>query len=141
MFETSTYQALAGGIMIGVAASLLIVLSGRIAGISGILSGAIFSKDDRSWRILFIGGLLIGGLLCHALTGKPVPEIAVTNPWMAVLGGLIVGYGVRLGSGCTSGHGVCGIARFSRRSIVATLCFIGAGVATVALKSFLIGGA
>ena len=141
MFETSTYQALAGGIMIGVAASLLIVLSGRIAGISGILSGAIFSKDDRSWRILSIGGLLIGGLLCHALTGKPVPEIAVTNPWMAVLGGLIVGYGVRLGSGCTSGHGVCGIARFSRRSIVATLCFIGAGVATVALKSFLIGGA
>lgn len=141
MFESSTLQALAGGVMIGIAASLLIVLSGRIAGISSILNDAIFKKDERLWQVLFIGGLLFGGFLYHWVTGRPAPSLAVTNPWMAILGGLIVGYGVRLGSGCTSGHGVCGIARFSTRSIVATLVFIATGVLTVALKSFLAGGA
>lgn len=139
MFENSTVQALIGGLIIGLSASLLIMLSGRIAGISGILKGAIFSSGDRSWRILFLLGLLVGGLICHWISGKPVPELAVHNPWMAAIAGLIVGYGVSLGSGCTSGHGVCGIARLSLRSILATLCFMGAGILTVTLGSLLRG--
>ncbi len=140
MFENSSIQALTGGLIIGVAASLLIMLSGRIAGISGILKGAIFSKGDRLWRGLFLIGLLAGGFICHWVTGKPVPELAIDNPLLAVLAGLIVGYGVSLGSGCTSGHGVCGIARLSPRSIVATLCFMGTGILTVTLTSLLNGG-
>lgn len=140
MIESSTIQALVGGLIIGVSASVLIMLSGRIAGISGILSGALFNKADRLWRVLFLLGLLAGGYLCHLLTGKPIPELAITNPWLAIAGGLIVGYGVRLGSGCTSGHGVCGIARLSPRSIVATLSFILAGMLTVAATNLIAGG-
>lgn len=139
MLEDSTIQALAGGILIGIAASLLFVLSGKTAGISGILSGAIYNREDRIWRILFIAGLLLGGVLCHQLTGKPIPELATRNPWLAIFGGLLVGYGVCMGSGCTSGHGVCGIARLSMRSIVATLCFMLTGIVTVAFKSLIAG--
>lgn len=140
MPDTSTIEALLGGLMIGVSASILIMLSGKIAGISGILNGAIFETNDRVWRILFLTGLLVGGFLCHLITDKAIPEIAINNPWLAILAGLIVGYGVRLGSGCTSGHGVCGIARLSKRSFVATLVFIGAGIVTVALLKLLGGG-
>lgn len=140
MFESSTMQALLGGLLIGVSASLLIMLSGRIAGISGILSGALFNRNDRLWRILFLLGLLAGGYLCHLFTNKPIPELAVSNPWLAIAGGLIVGYGVRMGSGCTSGHGVCGIARLSKRSIIATLSFMLAGMITVAITNIIGGG-
>lgn len=139
MLEESAIQALIGGLIIGISASVLILLSGRIAGISGILHGALFSRGDRFWRILFLAGLLLGGFLCHLLTGRPPPELAVTNPWLAIVGGLVVGYGVRLGSGCTSGHGICGIARLSKRSIAATFSFIAAGMATVAILK-LVGG-
>ena len=133
MLDESLIQALIGGLIIGVSASILILLSGRIAGISGILNGALFNSGDRFWRILFLGGLLFGGFLCHLFTGKPSPELAINSPRLAIAGGLVVGYGVRLGSGCTSGHGICGIARLSKRSIAATLCFIASGMTTVAL--------
>lgn len=140
MLDSSIVQALVGGLLIGVSASLLIMLSGRVAGISGILNGVLFNRGDRLWRILFLLGLLVGGYLCHLLTDKPIPELAVTNPWLAIAGGLVVGYGVRLGSGCTSGHGVCGIARLSKRSIIATLTFIGAGMVTVAITTLIARG-
>ena len=141
MLDVSTWQALTGGLLIGLAASLLILLSGKIAGISGILSGALFNTGDRGWRIAFIAGLVGGGILCHWLTGKPVPDLVYNNYGLAIAAGLLVGYGVRMGSGCTSGHGVCGLARFSKRSVVATLCFMGSGIITVALVNMLTGGA
>ena len=139
MLEASTLQALVGGLIIGTSASLLILLSGRIAGISEILSGAIFNHGDRLWRFLFLAGLLVGGYLCHLVTGRPIPELAISNPWLAIASGLIVGFGVRLGSGCTSGHGVCGIARLSPRSIAATLTFIVTGMLTVAISNLVTG--
>jgi len=138
--DFTPYSALAGGILIGLAASLLLWTNGRVAGISGIVGGLWRPvAGDLSWRALFLGGLLTGGVVAALL----VPEALAFSldrslPLMAV-GGLLVGFGTRLGSGCTSGHGVCGNARLSPRSIVATVTFIAAGMVTVlALRT--IGG-
>ena len=114
---------LAGGLMIGAAAAGLLFLLGRIAGISGILWNAIAGTDDRGWRWCFLAGLLAGPLLYHFLSGDPNPSPPTLGWPYAVAGGLLVGFGTRLGSGCTSGHGVCGIGRLAKRSIVATLIF------------------
>ncbi len=135
----STLAAILGGLVIGLAATVLFTLGGRIAGISGILYGALKQSGERSWRWLFVGGLLVGGWLCHTLTGKPIPELARDSYILAVIGGLIVGIGVRRGSGCTSGHGVCGMARFSKRSIAATLTFIATGMVTATLLNIFLG--
>jgi uncharacterized membrane protein YedE/YeeE len=124
---------LAGGLMIGTAAVSLLYLLGRIAGISGILWNAVTDADDRAWRWYFLDGLLAGPLLYHYLSGNPYPSPSALGWPFAVVGGLLVGFGTRLGSGCTSGHGVCGIARLSMRSIVATLTFMASGIATVYL--------
>lgn len=122
---------LAGGLMIGAAAAGLLYLLGRIAGISGILWNAVAEAGDRAWRWYFIAGLLAGPLLYHLLSGNPYPPPPALGWPYAVAGGLLVGFGTRLGSGCTSGHGVCGIGRLSTRSIVATLTFMACGIATV----------
>lgn len=114
---------------------LLLFTLGRIAGVSGIVWGAI-TDPDRSWRLQFIVGLIAGTAAIHAFTGKPLPAAADGPILLAVGAGLLVGFGTRLGSGCTSGHGVCGIGRRSVRSIVATLVFMAAGVATVALTNY-----
>ncbi len=135
----STLHALIGGLVIGLAAALLFALAGRIAGISGILYGALKQAGDRSWRWLFVGGLLAGGALYHYLSGQPAPDLARESYPLAIAGGLLVGIGVRRGSGCTSGHGVCGIARFSKRSIGATLTFMAAGIVTATLVNLLLG--
>lgn len=119
-----------GGALIGIAAILLLATLGRIAGISGIVWGAI-AGPQRGWRWLFLLGLMAGGALAHFATGLPIPETPATHPGLAVLGGLLVGIGTRMGSGCTSGHGVCGIGRLSPRSIVATVTFMASGVVTV----------
>lgn len=125
-------RGLAGGLLIGAAAALLLAASGRIAGISGVVGGLLSAQPagGRRWRLLFVLGLLAGGLAMAKLAGfhyRPVAgSLAVT-----LIAGLLVGLGTRMGNGCTSGHGVCGIARFSRRSIIATLTFMGAGFATV----------
>jgi uncharacterized membrane protein YedE/YeeE len=121
-----------GGIFIGLSAVLLMALIGRIAGVSGILWGAIVdaSANDKLWRILFVGGIMLGAFLFHLLSGTPYPTINNNIP-LSIIAGLLVGIGVKLGSGCTSGHGVCGISRFSMRSLVATLTFMSAGVLTV----------
>ena len=122
---------LAGGLMIGAAAAGLLFLLGRIAGISGIVWNAVATADGRAWRWWFIVGLLAGPLLYHGLSGNPHPAPPALGWPAAIIGGLLVGFGTRLGSGCTSGHGVCGIGRLSKRSIAATLTFMATGVATV----------
>lgn len=126
--------ALLGGILIGLAATLLLMLNGRIAGISGILSGVFFqTKGDVFWRVAFIAGMLAGGILGPVVFARPfVSELNATLP-MILGGGFLVGFGTRLGSGCTSGHSVCGIARFSWRSISATITFIVSAMITVAV--------
>lgn len=137
----SWLRGLTGGILIGLAAAGLMAFNGRVAGISGILGGAVLNRTpgDTGWRWLFVLGLLLGPLLLVGLKFMPPVEIPVG--WgAALLAGLLVGVGTRLGNGCTSGHGVCGLARFSRRSLVATLTFMGAGFVTVFVVRHLIGG-
>lgn len=134
MSATTIAFALAGGLMIGLSATLLLLFNGRIAGICGILSAAVLPQNtDRAWRWLFLGGLLGGTLLWHFVSGAPVPAATNAAPWLVIVAGLIVGYGTQMASGCTSGHGVCGLGRFSPRSLVATLTFMLAGAATVAI--------
>lgn len=127
-------KAYTGGLLIGLAATLLLLLIGRIAGISGIVAGAtdLHSRDtaERQWRWLFILGMIAAALLWQWRFGALTVEINVGIP-LLVTAGLLVGLGTRLGSGCTSGHGVCGIGRRSLRSITATIVFILFGVATV----------
>ena len=124
-------SALAGGIMIGLAAAAFALLNGRIAGVSGILGGLLRpAPGDVAWRAAFIAGLLIAPWAYAAFASLPESTIEATYP-VVVLAGLLVGLGTRYGAGCTSGHGVCGMARLSRRSLVATACFMAAGFATV----------
>ena len=122
-------MAAAGGALIGTASVVLLWLNGRIAGVSGIVNGA-FSKQwsEAGWRIAFVVGLIAGGLLYQWATGMPLIERSVFPTWMTVVAGLLVGYGTRLGSGCTSGHGICGVSRLSVRSVVATVTFVFVGM-------------
>ena len=127
------FASLLGGSVIGLAAALFMILHGRIMGVSGILSGIVKPlKGDRVWRFTFLAGLVSAPLLAQAL-GLLTPGRIEAGYGQLILAGLLVGFGTTLGSGCTSGHGVCGIARLSPRSIIATLVFVGAGIATVAL--------
>ena len=120
-----------GGILIGIAATLLLAGSGRIAGISGIAGGLLAGvPGDTAWRLLFLLGLVLGAGVYELVTAAPLDvRIDVSAP-LLVTAGFLVGFGTRLGGGCTSGHGVCGIARFSARSIVATIVFIGVAMVT-----------
>lgn len=130
------YSSIAGGALIGLSAVILMLGNGRIAGISGILNGLISQRFNQQqlWRIAFILGLISGPLL-YALLGGELPQITVTpNLAYLIIGGLLVGFGSTLGSGCTSGHGVCGLARISPRSIVATLAFLLTAILTVWLS-------
>ncbi len=127
-------SATIGGVLLGTAAVLLLKFNGRIAGISGILNAANSTdQDDRLWRVLFIGGLVIGGFLHQKISSVSLLTRENFSVVQLVAAGLLVGFGTRLGSGCTSGHGVCGIARLSPRSIVATLIFLGCGMVTATL--------
>ncbi|MBS3804422.1 MAG: YeeE/YedE family protein [Oleiphilaceae bacterium] len=124
-------SALSGGALIGLAAAAFLLLNGRIAGISGILGGLLRSQTgDIGWRIAFLFGLISAPLAWTAAVEAPELTIAANYP-MLIIAGLIVGLSTRYGSGCTSGHGVCGISRFSPRSLVATLCFMATGFTTV----------
>ena len=133
------WYALAGGALIGVASSLFILLNGRIAGITGIIGGLFRPVvHDAGWRVAFIVGLIIAPLLWQ-LFGQ-LPEIKIDASYgLLTIAGLIVGIGARYGSGCTSGHGVCGISRLSPRSIIATLAFMGTGFLTVYIMRHLLG--
>ena len=135
-------SALLGGALIGLAASVLRIATGRIAGISGIAGGLLRGgTPDAAWRLLFLAGLVVGAAAA-VLVGTGPPTLRIDASWpVLVLGGLLVGYGTQLGRGCTSGHGVCGIARFSRRSIAATAAFMAAAAVTVFVMRHILGGA
>jgi hypothetical protein len=123
--------SLLGGALIGAAAGLLILGAGRIMGASGIFAGALDTRGgDGAWRLWLIGGLLIAPLLARLLWNASPPVLSTSVP-MLVVSGLLVGFGTRLGSGCTSGHGVCGLARLAPRSLAATIIFMAAGFTTV----------
>jgi uncharacterized membrane protein YedE/YeeE len=131
-------SALIGGAMIGTAAALFVVLNGRIAGVSGILGGlARPQAGDVSWRIAFVAGLVAAPLAWRVLDALPEIRVDASFPAL-VAAGLLVGVGTRYGGGCTSGHGVCGVSRASRRSIAATVAFMAAGFATVFVARHLI---
>lgn len=123
-------SALAGGALIGLAAALFMLLNGRIAGISGVL-GAVVEGQAAAWRLAFIAGLVVSAPLAALVAGSLPPVTFETPLWLLVPAGLLVGVGTRLAGGCTSGHGVCGLARLSPRSLVATGLFMAAGAATV----------
>ncbi len=127
------WAALAGGVLLGLASAFFVLLNGRILGISGIVGGLLRPRaGDMGWRLAFVLGMLVAPGLYWLVVGPTQPRIDA-NWGMVVIAGLLVGVGTRYGSGCTSGHGVCGLSRMSPRSLVATLAFMGAGFVTVFL--------
>lgn len=139
MENFTPFSGLVGGLLIGLAAALLLLLNGRISGISGIVGGLLAPKSsDASWRVVFVVGLLLGAFIYMLATDGTVPVTMQASVPVLVAAGLLVGFGTRLGSGCTSGHGVCGIARLSKRSIVATSVFFGVAMLTVFLTRHVI---
>ena len=133
------WESLAGGILIGLATALLLVANGRVAGISGILGGLLRpASGDIAWRLCFVLGLFLAPIAWLTMRAMPPAQID-HSPAMLAIGGLLVGIGTRFGSGCTSGHGVCGIARLSPRSLLATACFMAAGFVTVFVVRHVLG--
>jgi uncharacterized membrane protein YedE/YeeE len=131
--------ALAGGVLIGIAAAMFVLLNGRIAGISGVLGGLLrAAKGDIAWRVAFVLGLVGAPLAYLLFAALPKPQIDAGYGAL-ILAGLLVGVGTRYGGGCTSGHGVCGLSRLSPRSLVATAAFMGAGFVTVFVIRHLFG--
>lgn len=134
-------SALIGGVLIGLAAVLTMGALGRIAGISGIISGILRpTRGDTSWRVAFLVGLAAAPLVYWAITGTKPAFTSQTPTWVMICAGILVGLGSRIGSGCTSGHGVCGVSRLSPRSIVATLTFMATAAITVFLFRHVVGG-
>ena len=131
---------LTSGVLLGLSAMWLLLSLGRIAGISGIVWGSL-AGPERAWRWLFLTGLLAGGLLTHNIIGQPVPAESAAPLWLIAASGLLVGLGTRMGGGCTSGHGVCGLGRRSPRSLVATATFMTLGGVTVFIMQSVMGGA
>ena len=140
MIESNLAPALLGGALIGLSAVLLLWLNGRIAGISGILYG-LFTRqsDERNWRLLFVVGLVLGGVIYQVVTNAPLATRTGFSLPILIVAGLLVGIGSRLGSGCTSGHGVCGISRLSQRSVLATITFITTAIITATVVRLISG--
>jgi uncharacterized protein len=141
MHHLTALSGLLGGALIGVAAAALMMLTGRLAGVSGILGGVLqASPADRGWRMAFIAGLIAAPLVA-AVAGAALPRPAMTSSLVLVaVSGLLVGFGTRMGNGCTSGHGVCGVARLSTRSMAATAIFMITAIAVVAIVRHGFGG-
>ncbi|MBU6229134.1 MAG: YeeE/YedE family protein [Cyanobacteria bacterium REEB459] len=136
---TDWWYGLLGGGLIGLSATLLLAGNGRIAGVSGIVNGALGLTRAEIWRWFFIGGLIGGGLLYeYGLAARPTPSYGF-SPFTMVLAGFLVGFGTRMGGGCTSGHGVCGLGLLSRRSLVAVITFMTTGFITVFVTRHLLG--
>jgi uncharacterized membrane protein YedE/YeeE len=136
-------DAVAGGLMIGTAAAVLLLLSGRVAGVSGLAARALSIADKGppwSQAAAFVIGLPAGAIVLQAIRNSETQVTITSSAPLLIFGGLLVGFGTRLGNGCTSGHGVCGMARLSRRSIAATVTFMAAGIATVFVMRHLVGG-
>lgn len=136
------YWPAIGGLLIGVAAGGFLVLTGRIAGVSGLLANTLglSPTGDRTLSALFLAGLMVASGLALAIKPISLPSLSISTMPLLVVAGLLVGFGTRLGSGCTSGHGVCGLARLSPRSLVATGVFMFMGMATVAVARMIVGG-
>lgn len=141
MIETEWILGLVGGVIIGASAALLLFFNGRVFGVAGIV-GSSFTpvRGDTSWRIMLIMGLLLGGVMFRFVDPSIFPTAFPRSTGMIVLAGLLVGFGSRLGNGCTSGHGVCGVARLSPRSLLATGVFTLSGMLVVLLMNQLLGG-
>ena len=134
------WAALAGGLLIGVAAALLVLVTGRVAGVSGTVGGLLRpSTRDTAWRVAFVAGMVASPLVYALVAPLPAMQIDASYPTL-VIAGLLVGVGTRYAAGCTSGHGVCGVSRLSPRSLVATLAFMLAGFVTVFLVRHGVGG-
>ena len=133
MFEVP-WVSLLGGVIVGVSAVILMFFNGKTAGISGILNGAV-ENADRVWRITFLIAMALGGVFAVYVLGGHVPSEYSGNLFLVVVAGLFVGVGTRIGNGCTSGHGICGVGRFSIRSVVATCTFMATAMLTVLLVS------
>ena len=131
MTEVNWIAALAGGMLIGLSATILLAFDGRIAGISGMVNGAMKFKPEENWRWLFIAGMLAGGFLYEYLFASEPTPLSSFAPGAMIIGGLLVGFGTHLGNGCTSGHGVCGLGRLSFRSLVAVITFMITAIITV----------
>lgn len=142
MHNLTPLSGFLGGALIGLSAALLMLLMGRIAGISGIFGGLLApAASDRGWRVAFVAGLIAAPLMASFFSGAALPSPTMpASMIMIVIAGMLVGIGSRMGGGCTSGHGVCGIARFSARSLIATAIFMAAAIATVAIARHVIGG-
>ena len=140
--EFTPLHALAGGAMIGLAATLLMLFNGRVAGITGIIAGLLPPRpaQDWAWRLAFIAGMIASPLVVVGLFRLPLTYQTVASPLGVVVSGVIVGIGVTFGGGCTSGHGICGLSRFSLRSLVGTLVFMASTAATVFVVRHVLGG-
>ncbi len=133
MEDFTPISGLVGGLLLGSATALLLWLNGRLAGISGIVGGIVNPKSgDAGWRVVFVAGILLGTFVSTLMAGGGLVQVETSLP-VLVGAGLLVGFGTRLGSGCTSGHGLCGLSRLSRRSVAATLVFFGVAMFTVFL--------
>jgi len=132
--------ALSGGVLIGISATILLAFNGRVAGISGILEGILPPADENTkWRSVFLLGMILTGLLFIPIL--PEAFTTISRPtWVVVLAGLLVGVGTRMGNGCTSGHGVCGMAQFSKRSFAAVGVFLATGMLTATIAGQILGG-
>ena len=141
MTEFTPISALVGGALLGLAAVLLMLLNGRIAGVSGILGGLMrFDKGEFGWRAAFVLGLILTPPIYMRVTGNVIPISTPEPLWVVILAGFLVGVGSQMGNGCVSGHGICGVARLSVRSITATITFMIAGIVTVYIVRHVLGG-
>ena len=138
MIEINWIAALVGGMLIGLSATILLAFDGRIAGISGIINGALKFNKEENWRWLFIAGMLAGGFLYEYLFTSESTPLSSFTPGAMIIGGLLVGLGTRMGNGCTSGHGVCGLGRLSFRSLIAVITFMIAAIITVFITDHVI---
>ena len=139
MLNVIPWESLFGGLLLGISATILLLVNGKIAGISGIMNGIMSpKKGDYSWRLLFAVGMIAGGLISVLMLGIAVPSTANLSLGMVIAAGLLVGIGTRLGNGCTSGHGICGMGRLSKRSIVATCVFMAVAGLTVFVRLHLV---
>ena len=141
MANFTPISAAIGGLLIGVSAVLLMMVTGRIAGISGIFGGLLNLRgEDKGWRIAFVAGLILAPIVAAWVGYAMAPPVLTSNLLLIVTAGLLVGFGTRLGGGCTSGHGICGIGRLSMRSVAATIVFMTTAVITVAVTHHVLGG-
>lgn len=138
----SIVNALIGGGLIGLAVTMMLLFNGRVTGISGIISASLAAPSrDGMWRWLFVAGMVVGGFIMHRLQPEFFTNVTQRGSLVAGIAGLLVGYGTVMGSGCTSGHGVCGMSRLSIRSVIATVTFMLFGVLTAVVTHFILGAA